>query len=52
MISCLNTGFTIVDKEWKELCVDFKTATVEISSKEAGRIKHNKAIGLPGKCPR
>ena len=35
-----------------EVCVDFKKATLEISSKEAGRIKHNKATGLPGKSPR
>ena len=47
-----HTGFTIADKEWKELYVNFKRATLEISSKEAGRIEHNKATGLPGKSPR
>ena len=36
---------------WK-LCVDFKRATLEISSKAAGRVKHNKTTGLPGKNQR
>ena len=52
MISYLNTSFIVADKEWKELCVDFKRASLEISSKEAGKIKYNKATGLPGKSPR
>ena len=36
---------------WK-LCVDFKRATLEISSQEAGRAEHSKITWLPRKTPR
>ena len=48
LISCLNTGFRIADKECHGNCVVFKRATLETSSKEAGGVKHNKTTGLPG----
>ena len=36
---------------WK-ICVDFKRATLEISSSGTGRVEHNKITALPGKNPK